>query len=162
MGQTAENVVEAENVSREEMDEWGARSQQRAVEAQESGYFDREITPVTLADGTLLDSRGGGLAQAMVGFDDELPQAAARIVIRARTSLRGAVEVGGIGVGRWTVTAGGTSTSFELTSSGGFGADANSGAALAVGAGSGSGGGGAAIGGEPASPHASTNNKTER
>ena len=52
MGQTAENVVLAEGVSREEMDEWGARSQQRAVAAQERGFFDREITPVTLADGT--------------------------------------------------------------------------------------------------------------
>jgi acetyl-CoA C-acetyltransferase len=52
MGQTAENVVLAEGVSREEMDEWGARSQQRAVAAQERGFFDREITPVTLPDGT--------------------------------------------------------------------------------------------------------------
>ena len=52
MGQTAENVVLAEGVTREEMDEWGARSQQRAVAAQERGFFDREITPVTLADGT--------------------------------------------------------------------------------------------------------------
>ena len=48
MGQTAENVVLAEGVTREEMDEWGARSQQRAVAAQERGFFDREITPVTL------------------------------------------------------------------------------------------------------------------
>ena len=47
MGQTAENVAEYENVSREEMDEFGARSQQRAVAAQERGFFDREITPVT-------------------------------------------------------------------------------------------------------------------
>ena len=45
MGQTAENVVLAEGVTREEMDEWGARSQQRAVAAQERGFFDREITP---------------------------------------------------------------------------------------------------------------------
>jgi acetyl-CoA C-acetyltransferase len=52
MGQTAENVVLAEGVTREEMDEWGARSQQRAVAAQERGFFDREITAVTLADGT--------------------------------------------------------------------------------------------------------------
>ena len=51
MGQTAENVVLAEGVTREEMDEWGARSQQRAVAAQERGFFDREITPVTTPDG---------------------------------------------------------------------------------------------------------------
>ncbi|MDZ4827697.1 MAG: acetyl-CoA C-acetyltransferase [Actinomycetota bacterium] len=66
MGQTAENVVEAENVSREEMDEWGARSQQRAVEAQESGYFEREITPVTLADGTVVTKDDGPRAGTTV------------------------------------------------------------------------------------------------
>jgi acetyl-CoA C-acetyltransferase len=48
MGQTAENVAELENVSREEMDEFAALSQQRAVAAQENGFFDREIIPVTL------------------------------------------------------------------------------------------------------------------
>jgi acetyl-CoA C-acetyltransferase len=52
MGQTAENVVEAEGVSREEMDEFAARSQQRAVESQQNGFFEREITPITLPDGT--------------------------------------------------------------------------------------------------------------
>ncbi len=59
MGQTAENVAEAENVSREEMDEFGARSQQLAVEFQDNGYFDREITPVTLADGTVVSKDDG-------------------------------------------------------------------------------------------------------
>jgi len=59
MGQTAENVVLAENVSREAMDEWGARSQQRAVAAQERGFFDREITPVTLADGSVVSKDDG-------------------------------------------------------------------------------------------------------
>ena len=59
MGQTAENVVLAEGVTREEMDEWGARSQQRAVAAQERGFFDREITPVTLSDGTQVTKDDG-------------------------------------------------------------------------------------------------------
>jgi len=59
MGQTAENVVLAEGVSREAMDEWGARSQQRAVAAQERGFFDREITPVTLPDGTVVSKDDG-------------------------------------------------------------------------------------------------------
>ncbi len=59
MGQTAENVVQAEGVSREEMDEWGARSQQRAVESQENGFFDREITPYTLPDGTVVSKDDG-------------------------------------------------------------------------------------------------------
>src|SRR5262245_19420502 len=59
MGQTAENVVEAEGVTREEMDEFGARSQQLAVANQENGYFEREITPVTTPDGTVVTKDDG-------------------------------------------------------------------------------------------------------
>jgi acetyl-CoA C-acetyltransferase len=59
MGQTAENVVEAEGVTREEMDEFGARSQQLAVENQENGFFEREITPVTTPDGTVVTKDDG-------------------------------------------------------------------------------------------------------
>jgi acetyl-CoA C-acetyltransferase len=59
MGQTAENVVEAEGVGREEMDEFAALSQNRAVENQENGFFEREITPVTLADGTVVAKDDG-------------------------------------------------------------------------------------------------------
>ena len=59
MGQTAENVAEAENVSREEMDEFGARSQQLAVKFQANGFFEREITPVTLPDGTVVSKDDG-------------------------------------------------------------------------------------------------------
>jgi acetyl-CoA C-acetyltransferase len=59
MGQTAENVVLAEGVGREEMDEWGKRSQDRAVAAQERGFFDREITPVTTPSGTVVTKDDG-------------------------------------------------------------------------------------------------------
>jgi acetyl-CoA C-acetyltransferase len=59
MGQTAENVAEAENVSREEMDKFAALSQNRAVEAQKNGFFEREITPVTLADGRVVSADDG-------------------------------------------------------------------------------------------------------
>src|ERR671910_1043243 len=52
MGITAENVAKRCNVTREAQDEWAAISQQRAVAARDSGQFDREIVPVTLADGT--------------------------------------------------------------------------------------------------------------
>ncbi len=52
MGQTAENVAEFENVSRLEMDEFALRSQELAVAHQANGFFEREITPVTLPDGT--------------------------------------------------------------------------------------------------------------
>jgi acetyl-CoA C-acetyltransferase len=59
MGQTAENVVQAEGVTREEMDEFAARSQQRAVESQHNGFFEREIIPVTLPDGTEVTTDDG-------------------------------------------------------------------------------------------------------
>jgi acetyl-CoA C-acetyltransferase len=45
MGLTAENVAERWDVSRDEMDRFAQRSQQRAVAAQDSGFFDREVTP---------------------------------------------------------------------------------------------------------------------
>ena len=48
MGLTAENVVERYGVTRAQQDEYAQRSQERAVAAQESGFFDREIVPVTV------------------------------------------------------------------------------------------------------------------
>jgi len=66
MGQTAENVVQAEGVTRQEMDAWGARSQQRAVESQENGFFDREISPYTLPDGTVVSKDDGPRAGTTV------------------------------------------------------------------------------------------------
>jgi len=53
MGETAENVADRENVSRQEMDEFAVRSQERAVDAQKSGRFAKEITPVVTANGTV-------------------------------------------------------------------------------------------------------------
>jgi acetyl-CoA C-acetyltransferase len=47
MGMTAENVAERCTVSREAQDEWAVISQSRAVAAQESGHFEKEIVPVT-------------------------------------------------------------------------------------------------------------------
>src|SRR3954471_11767041 len=54
MGLTAENVAEKYGVTREQQDECAQRSQERAVAAQNYGFFDREIVPVTLADGTVV------------------------------------------------------------------------------------------------------------
>src|ERR1700692_4441263 len=51
MGQTAENGAEFKGVSREEQDEFAVQSQHRAVAAQESGFFEREIIPVTTPNG---------------------------------------------------------------------------------------------------------------
>jgi acetyl-CoA C-acetyltransferase len=52
MGVTAENVADRYEVSRADMDKYAQRSQELAVQSQESGFFDREIVPVTLPDGT--------------------------------------------------------------------------------------------------------------
>ena len=59
MGETAENVAERYGVSREEMDRFAQRSQERAVEAQRSGHFAREIVPYTKADGTVVEHDDG-------------------------------------------------------------------------------------------------------
>ena len=52
MGMTAEKVAAEYGVSREEQDEYGLRSQERAREATESGRFDDEIIPIETDDGT--------------------------------------------------------------------------------------------------------------
>ncbi len=72
MGQTAENVVQAEGVTREEMDEFAARSQQLAVANQENGFWEQEITPLTLPDGTVVSRddgpRAGTTAEGLAGL----------------------------------------------------------------------------------------------
>jgi len=56
MGQTAENLALVKNVSRQEMDEFAVRSQNLAEKAAADGFWAREITPVTLPDGTVFAS----------------------------------------------------------------------------------------------------------
>ena len=71
MGLTAENVAEQWNVSREDMDRFAQRSQERAVAAQESGFFEREITPwdgVAKDDGPRPDSTLEKLSQLEPAF----------------------------------------------------------------------------------------------
>ena len=59
MGETAENVALYTGISREDQDHWGVRSQNRAEEAINSGFFAREIAPVTLPDGTVVSTDDG-------------------------------------------------------------------------------------------------------
>jgi acetyl-CoA C-acetyltransferase len=59
MGQTAENVAQKYGVSREDQDAFAKSSQDRAVAAQEAGVFEREIAPVTLADGSMFSKDEG-------------------------------------------------------------------------------------------------------
>ncbi len=58
MGMTAEEVAERYDVSREEQDEYAARSQQRAVEATEEGRFDDEIVPIDNGEETIDTDEG--------------------------------------------------------------------------------------------------------
>lgn len=64
MGMTAENVAEKYDVSREDMDAFAQRSQERAVAAQGSGFFAREISPYTKEDGTVVDTDDGPRASS--------------------------------------------------------------------------------------------------
>jgi acetyl-CoA C-acetyltransferase len=59
MGLTAENVAERCNVTREQQDEWAVISQSRAVDARDSGHFDKEIVAVTTPDGTQVTQDDG-------------------------------------------------------------------------------------------------------
>ncbi|GGL35250.1 acetyl-CoA C-acetyltransferase [Phycicoccus endophyticus] len=59
MGQTAENVASLRGVSRERQDEWGVTSQNRAERAIADGFFEREILPVTLQDGSVVSRDDG-------------------------------------------------------------------------------------------------------
>jgi acetyl-CoA C-acetyltransferase len=59
MGQTAENVASLRGISRAEQDEFGVRSQNLAEQAIKDGFYAREITPVTLPDGTVVDRDDG-------------------------------------------------------------------------------------------------------
>jgi len=59
MGQTAENLARAKGVTREDMDRFGVRSQNLAEQAIADGFYAREITPVTLPDGTVVSTDDG-------------------------------------------------------------------------------------------------------
>jgi acetyl-CoA C-acetyltransferase len=59
MGQTAENLAQIKGISREAMDEFGVRSQNNAERAIKDGFWAREITPVTLPDGSVVDRDDG-------------------------------------------------------------------------------------------------------
>jgi acetyl-CoA C-acetyltransferase len=66
MGETAENVALLRDVSRAEMDEFGARSQNLAEKAIANGFFEREITPITTPGGTVVSTDDGPRAGTTV------------------------------------------------------------------------------------------------
>ena len=59
MGQTAENVAQLRGITRHQQDEFGVRSQNLAEKALANGFWQREITPVTLPDGTVVAADDG-------------------------------------------------------------------------------------------------------
>jgi acetyl-CoA C-acetyltransferase len=101
MGMTAENVAERWDVSREEMDRYAQRSQERAVAAQDSGFYEREITPwngVTQDDGPRRESTLERLAalepafkpggKVTAGNSCPLNDGAAAVVVMSETRAR--------------------------------------------------------------------------
>src|SRR5690349_14400208 len=72
---TAVNVANKYGVSREDIDKFAQRSQELAVKSQEDGFFDREIVPVTLADGTVVSKDDGPRASSTLEKLAELPEA---------------------------------------------------------------------------------------
>jgi acetyl-CoA C-acetyltransferase len=59
MGQTAENLASLRGITRAEQDEFGVRSQNLAEKALANGFWQREITPVTLPDGSVVSTDDG-------------------------------------------------------------------------------------------------------
>jgi acetyl-CoA C-acetyltransferase len=99
MGMTAENVAEERKVSREAQDEWALVSQTRAVAAQQSGHFDKEIVPVTVPAHKDLDKEGNEIdVPETVVTKDDGPRPGT--TIEALASLRPVFKEGG------SVTAG--------------------------------------------------------
>ncbi len=99
MGMTAENVADERKVSREAQDEWALVSQTRAVAAQESGHFDKEIVPVTVPAHKDVDKEGNEIdvPETVVSKDDG-PRAGT--TLEKLASLRPVFKEGG------SVTAG--------------------------------------------------------
>jgi acetyl-CoA C-acetyltransferase len=75
MGITAVNVAKKYEVSRADMDKFAQRSQELAVRSQEDGFFDREIVPVKLEDGTEISKDDGPRASSTLEKLSELPEA---------------------------------------------------------------------------------------
>jgi acetyl-CoA C-acetyltransferase len=75
MGVTAVNVAKRYEVSRADMDKYAQRSQELAVRSQEDGFFDREIVPVTLPDGTEVAKDDGPRPGSTLEKLSELPEA---------------------------------------------------------------------------------------
>lgn len=59
MGETAENVADLKQISREEMDRYAVKSQTLAVQSRDNGFFEREIIPIPLPNGSTMSRDDG-------------------------------------------------------------------------------------------------------
>ena len=101
MGMTAEKVAEQWNVSREDQDAFSVESHRRALAAQAAGYFDAEITPVTVRD-TYVDLATQELkTKEFVVSKDEGP--------REGTTMEGLAKLKPVFAAKGSVTAGSSS-----------------------------------------------------
>jgi acetyl-CoA C-acetyltransferase len=99
MGLTAENVAERCHITREQQDEWAVTSQNRAVDARESGHFEAEIVPVPVPAHTDQDKEGNEIeVPDMVVTRDDGPRPGTTMEVLAK--LKPAFRENG------TVTAG--------------------------------------------------------
>ena len=98
MPETAENVAAEYNISRGDQDKMALASQLKAVAAQKSGYFDAEITPVTIPQKKKGPS--GSASDDIIVSKDEHPRETS---LEALAKLKGAVRPDG------SVTAGNAS-----------------------------------------------------
>ncbi|WP_310628714.1 acetyl-CoA C-acyltransferase [Limnohabitans sp.] len=96
MLQTAENVAKKYNIGREAMDEYGARSQQRAFAAQSAGLFDAEIAAITVKAGIADKVMGLMTKQVTVSKDEGIREGS---TVEALANLKSAMPGGLISAG---------------------------------------------------------------
>ena len=96
MLQTAENVAKRYNIGREAMDEYGARSQQRAFAAQSAGLFDAEIAAITVKAGIADKVMGLVTKQVTVSKDEGTRDGT---TVEALSNLKSAMPGGLISAG---------------------------------------------------------------
>ncbi|MBT2486528.1 MULTISPECIES: acetyl-CoA C-acyltransferase [unclassified Microbacterium] len=75
MGKTAEFVAALTGTTRRDQDEWAQRSQTRAIDAADAGWFDGEIVPYTRVDGTVVSADDGPRRGSSLGALAALPPA---------------------------------------------------------------------------------------
>ena len=96
MLQTAENVAKRYNIGRDAMDEYGARSQQRAFAAQSAGLFDAEIAAITVKAGIADKVMGLMTKQVTVSKDEGIREGS---TVEALANLKSAMPGGLISAG---------------------------------------------------------------